>query len=211
MQTLIDGNAAISPEGTLFFSRAQAVKANAHIHRLPLVISVAFELRRSMPAHRASSFAIRNFVFQLGYTVAYRAGTRRCERCARRRNRAGPSSLYCVETLLDGWHVEFGWVFFGTANGAKCFESRMGAGSAPYEPGTRAVDGEHRALDDAALNRDPEKAADVLQDHLLETNPNLLRDDPEIGRCYNSRTWHRYTRAVRTLRACPRSSAASQP
>jgi GntR family carbon starvation induced transcriptional regulator len=53
--------------------------------------------------------------------------------------------------------------------------------SALYERGTRDVDGEHRALVDAVLNRDPEKAADVMQDHLLETTRNLLRNDPEIG------------------------------
>ena len=50
-----------------------------------------------------------------------------------------------------------------------------------YERGTRDVDGEQRALVDAVLNRDPEKAADVMRDHMLETIGNLLGNDPEIA------------------------------
>jgi len=51
--------------------------------------------------------------------------------------------------------------------------------SALYERGTRDVDGEHRALVEAVLNRDADGAAGVMQEHLLETTRNLLRNDPD--------------------------------
>ena len=50
--------------------------------------------------------------------------------------------------------------------------------SALYERGTRDVDGEHRALVDAVLSRDGDKAAALIQDHLLVTTRNLLHNDP---------------------------------
>jgi GntR family carbon starvation induced transcriptional regulator len=53
--------------------------------------------------------------------------------------------------------------------------------SAFYERGTRDVDGEHRALVDAVLSRDADRAAGLMQEHLLETTRNLLRNDPSTA------------------------------
>jgi GntR family transcriptional regulator, carbon starvation induced regulator len=50
--------------------------------------------------------------------------------------------------------------------------------SALYERGARDVDAEHRALVDAIINRDSDRADALMQAHLLETTKNLLRVDP---------------------------------
>lgn len=55
--------------------------------------------------------------------------------------------------------------------------------SAFYERGARDVDGEHRALVDAVLNRNGDEASRLMQSHLLETTRNLLRNDPETRDC----------------------------
>jgi GntR family transcriptional regulator, carbon starvation induced regulator len=51
--------------------------------------------------------------------------------------------------------------------------------SAFYERGARDVDAEHRDLVKAALDRDPDRVAKVMREHLLETTRNLLKSDPE--------------------------------
>jgi GntR family transcriptional regulator, carbon starvation induced regulator len=50
--------------------------------------------------------------------------------------------------------------------------------SALYERGIRDVDAEHRALVDAALARDSDKAVRLMENHLIETARNLLKSDP---------------------------------